>query len=144
MVHLNTIVSATPIASGVEGRTAQPKSTLGKQLTWFCIALVLWIAPGPLIMRIDLHTIEEVVGANPLRHAPIATMAFAFALAYIVATGLLLAATASHLTETRSFYVKTCVSFIVAPAILLSLISTLMSALAFFLSLVIWCFPVLL
>jgi hypothetical protein len=34
--------------------------------------------------------------------------------------------------------------FIIAPAILLSLVFTLISSLAFFLSLLIWCFPALL
>ena len=68
----------------------------------------------------------------------------AFALAYIVATGLLIAAAASRLTDGRPLYVKTCLLLIIAPAILLSLVSTLMSSLAFFLSLLIWSFPALL
>jgi hypothetical protein len=105
--------------------------------------MAFWITPGLLIMRIDLHAIEELL-ANPLLRAPAATIAFAFAVAYIVATGLWMAATASRLTEGRSLCVKTSFLFIITPAILLSLFSTLMSSLAFFLSLMIWCFPALL
>jgi hypothetical protein len=126
------------------GRAAQPKLAVGKPVARFCVALAMWIAPGLLLMRIDLHAVEEVVGANPLVHAPIATIAFAFALTYIVATGLLIAATASRLTEGRPIYVKTAFLLTIAPAILISLMSTLMSSFAFFLSLVIWCFPALL
>jgi uncharacterized protein with PQ loop repeat len=143
-VHLNAAGVGARAASWAEKeRTAERKSAL-KQLPLFCVALALWVAPGLLVMRIDLHAVEESIGTNPLRHAPTTTMVLAFVLAYIVATGLLIAATASRLTEGRPLYVRTCLLFIIAPAILLSLISTLMSSLAFFLSLLIWCFPALL
>jgi len=134
-------VRATPWAE--REHTAEPKSAL-KQLALFCVALALWVAPGLLMMQIDLHAVEERLGANPLQHALTTTMVLAFALAYIVATGLLIAATASRLTEGRPLYVKTFLLFIVAPAVFLSLVSTLMSSLAFFFSLLVWCFPALL
>jgi hypothetical protein len=140
--HLNaTGVGARAIPWAEREHTAQPKSAF-KQSALFCVALALWTAPGLLVMRIDLHAVEEL-STNPLRHAPTMTMVLAFALAYIVATGLLIAATASRLTEGRPLYVKTCLLFIIAPAILLSLVSTLMSSLALFLSLVMWSFPTL-
>jgi hypothetical protein len=143
-VHLNaTRVGSRAVSWVEEEHTAQSKSAL-KQWALFCVALALWIAPGLLAMRIDLHAVEEGLGANPLRHASTTALVLAFALAYIVATGLLIAAAASRLTEGRPLYVKTCLLFIIAPAILLSLVSTLMSSLAFFLSLLIWSFPALL
>jgi len=143
-VHLNAAgVGARATSWAEKEHTAQPKSAL-KQLALFCVALALWAAPGLLVMRIDLRAFEESLGATPLRHAPTTTMVLAFALAYIVATGLLIATTASRLTEGRPLYVKTSLLFIIAPTILLSLVSTLMSSLAFFLSLLIWCFPALL
>ena len=143
-VHLNAAgVGARATSWAEKEHTAKPKSAL-EQLALFCVALALWVAPGLLLMRIDLHAVEVSLGANPLRHAPTITTVLAFALAYIVATGLLIAATASRLAEGRPLYVKTCLLFIIAPAILLSLVSTLMSSLAFFLSLLIWCFPALL
>jgi hypothetical protein len=113
-------------------------------LALFCVALALWIAPGLLTMQIDLHAVEAILAANPLQHTLTSTLVFAFALAYIVATGLLIGATASRLTQGRPRYVKNFLLLVIAPAILLSLISTLMSSLAFFFSLLIWCFPALL
>jgi hypothetical protein len=143
-LHLNaTGVGARAIPWAERQHTAEPKSAL-KQLALFCIALALWTAPGPLLMRVDLHAVEESLSANPLRHAPTTTMVLAFALAYVLATGLLIAAAASRLTEGRPLYVKSCLLFIIAPAILLSLLFTLISSLAFFFSLLIWCFPALL
>ena len=143
-LHLNaTGVGARTIPWAERERTAEPKSAL-KQVALFCLALALWIAPGLLTMQIDLRAVEESLGANPLRLAPTITGGLAFALAYIVATGLLIAATASRLAEGRPLYVKSCLLFIIAPAILLSLVFTLISSLAFFLSLLIWCFPALL
>jgi hypothetical protein len=129
--------------SRAEEHTTQPKSAL-KQLVPFCVALALWIAPGLLLLRINLREVEHNLVVNPLQHAATTTMGLAFALAYIVATGLFISATASRLTEGRPLYVKTCLLFIIAPAILLSLVSTLISSLAFFFSLLIWCFPALL
>jgi hypothetical protein len=143
-LHLSaTGVGARAIPWAEREHTAEPKSAL-KQLALFCVALALWVAPGLLVMQIDLRAVEESLGANPLQHALTTTMVLAFALAYIVATGLLIGATASRLTEGRPLYVKTFLLFIVAPAILLSLVSTLMSTLAFFFSLLILCFPALL
>jgi hypothetical protein len=95
-------------------------------------------------MRINLREVEHTLVVNPLQHTATTTMGLAFALAYIVATGLFISAAASRLTEGRPLYVKTCLLFIIAPAILLSLVSTLISSLAFFFSLLIWCFPALL
>jgi hypothetical protein len=142
-VQLNTAgVGARATSWAEKEHTAEQKSAL-KQLALFCVALALWVAPGPVVMRIDLQAVEEL-GANPLRHTPTLTVGLAFALAYIVATGLLIASTASRLTEGRPLYVKTCLLFIIAPAILVSLVSTLVSSLAFFLGLLIWCFPALL
>ena len=129
---------------GEDGHAAQPRSTLALQLGQFCIALALWIAPGLLLMRSDLRTIVEALIANPLQYVPAITMVLAFALAYVVATGLSILATASRLTKRRPLHVKVYVLLVAAPAILLSLAFTLMSSLAFFLSLTIWCFPVLL
>lgn len=123
--------------------TTESKSAL-KQLVLFCVALALWIAPGLLLMQFDLHAVEAILGANPLQHTLTSTLVLAFALGYIVATGLLIAATASSLTEGRPLYVRSFLLFVVAPAIFLSLISTLLSSLAFFFSLLIWCFPSLL
>src|SRR5579859_1696100 len=135
--HLSaTGVGARAIPWPEREHAAEPKSAL-KQLALFGVALALWVAPGLLMMQIDLRAVEESLGANPLQHTLTTTMVLAFALAYIVATGLLIAATASRLTEGRPFYVKTCLLFVIAPAILLSLISTLMSALGFFFSLLI-------
>jgi len=143
-LHLSaTGVGARAIPWAEREHFAEPKSAL-KQLALFCVALALWVAPGLLLMQIDLRAVEESLGANPLQHTLTTTLVLAFALAYIVATGWLIAATASRLTEGRPLYVKACLLFIIAPAILLSLVSTLMSSLAFFFSLLIWCFPALL
>src|ERR1700730_16449278 len=105
--HLSaTRVGSRAAASWVEEEhTARSKSAL-KQWALFCVALALWIAPGLLAMRIDLHAVEEGLGANPLRHASTTALVLAFALAYIVATGLLIAEAASRLTDGRPLYVK--------------------------------------
>ena len=143
--HQSTIVSGTRPTSGADaGATAEPSSTLAFQLGQFCIALALWIAPGLPLMRSDLRAVAEALIANPLQYVPATTVMLAFALAYVFATGLLIVATASRLTKRRPLHVKVCVLLVAAPAILLSLAFTLVSSLAFFLSLTIWCFPVLL
>ena len=108
------------------------------------VGLVLWVAPGLLVVRSDLLTMAEDLAANPLQHLTTIAMVLGLALVYVVLTGWSTAAGALHLTEGRSRYLKICVMSIIAPLVLLSLALTAMSSFAFFLSVAILCFPALL
>jgi hypothetical protein len=96
-----------------------------------------------LLMRSDARAIVDGLFADPLRHAPSMTLALSVALIYVVATGLLIAASASRLAQARPRYVTICIFFVIAPAILVSLTSTSILSFASFFSLLIWCFPAL-
>jgi len=127
-----------------EGLTAPPKSASRAPLGQFCFSLALWAAPGLLLMRSDARAIVDRLLTDPLHHTPSITLVLILALVYIVTTGLLVAASASRLAQARPRYVNILIFFVIAPAILVSLASTLTLSFASFFSLLIWCFPALL
>lgn len=122
----------------------QPKSPSRARPGEFCVWLTLWAAPALLFMRSDGQAMVDSFFADPLRHIPSTTLALGLALVYVVTTGLLMAASAARLAQARVRYVNGCLFLVIAPAILVSLVSTLALSLAFSFSLLIWCFPVLL
>jgi hypothetical protein len=97
-----------------------------------------------LLMRSDARAIVDGLFADPLRHIPSITLVLTLTLAYIVTTGLLIAASASRLARARARYVNILIFFVIAPAILVSLASTLTLSFASLFGLLIWCFPALL
>jgi len=138
------IASVRPASIAEKGLTAGQRSTSRAPLGEFCVSLALWAAPGVLLMRSDAQAIVSDLFTNPLSHSPGTTLALALVLVYVVTTGLLIAASFSRLAQTRPRYVNICLFFVIAPAILVSLASTLTLSLTFFFSLLVWCFPALL
>lgn len=118
-------------------------STTPRPLSKFSIALALWVLPGGLLMQSDGQVIVGKLFADPLRHAPTLTLALGATTIYVVATSLLLAISAQHLVQTQPRSFNVCLFFFVALAVFVSLACTVILALAFFFSLLIWCFPAL-
>jgi hypothetical protein len=136
--------SVRPASCLVERFTVQPRSASRAPLGELCVSLALWAAPELLLTRSDARAIVDGFVADPLHRIPNMTLALGIALVYVVTIGLLIAGSASRLAQARSRYVNVCLSIVITPVILVSLASTLTLSLAFFSTLLIWCFPALL
>jgi hypothetical protein len=140
--HESLIAASDRPASFVEeGLAAEPRSASRAPIGEFYVSLALWAAPGFLMMRSDARSIMGDLFTDPLRPISSTTLALVFALVYVVTTGLAIGASASRVARARPRYVSICLFFVIAPAILVSLASTLTLSLALFFSLLIRCFP---
>jgi len=113
-------------------RPAATAADLATALAQFIAALALWAAPGMILTRVDPLAVPELLSTAILRRDPIVAVALAVALFYVIATGLLVAATARQLRGGRSRWLKIPVFLVGLPPVMISVVVTPIVALLCF------------
>jgi hypothetical protein len=137
-------IGARPAACARRGNVARSAPGWPATLGSVSLSAIFWTAPAAILVQDDLRALAVSLVANPLQHPPYAALMLAFVLVYSIAAGFFIVASTSRLTQAGPRFVRVLLFLLVTPAILLSLVATLVSTLAVSLLLAIWCFPVLL
>jgi hypothetical protein len=116
---------------------------IGGGLPMFCGALALWAAPGLLLARFSPDELFIALANAPVRASPHNLLMLMLAVAYLVATGLLLGWAAERVVP-QSRWRRAAARVAFAPMILLSLGFTAVVSVQLFLGLVVRSFPSLL
>jgi len=124
--------AAWPSHDGEARRPAAAVADLATALAQFIAALALWAAPGMILTRVDPLAVPELLSTAILRRDPVVAVALAVTLFYVIATGLLVAATARQLRDGRSRWVKIFVFLIALAPVAVSLAVTPILALLCF------------
>jgi hypothetical protein len=116
---------------------------IGGGLPMLCGALALWAAPSLLLARFSPDELFVALANAPMRASSHSLLILALAMAYLVATGLLLGWAAERVAP-QSRWRRAAARVAFAPMILLSLGLTAVVSVQLFLALVVRCFPSLL
>ncbi|HEV3177098.1 MAG TPA: hypothetical protein VGZ72_13990 [Stellaceae bacterium] len=108
-----------------------------------CGAVCLWAAPALLLYRYGPDQILDALARAPLRGTPRNLLVLFATLAYFVATGLMVGSVTARLAS-RLGRQRVVLRVAVAPLIFLSLAATAITAVPFFLGVLVLCFPSLL
>ena len=144
MPVISAAIGARPASSAGRGNIARSAPRWLATLGSVGLSAALWAAPAMLLVQEDLRALAVALVANPLQDLPSTALMLAVALVYAVAAGFSIASGASQLAQAGPRYARFFLFLLVTPAILLSLVATLVSFLALFLVLAILCFPTLL
>ena|SRR5690349_11348695 len=109
----------------------------------FCVAVVLWAAPGLLLYRYSPEQLVDLLAITSMRGSSGDLLTLFAALGYFVASGLLLSWAAARRGRPWSLMVLV-LRIVIAPLTLLSLVATMTTAVPLFLGLLLRCFPSLL
>ena len=109
----------------------------------FCGAVVLWAAPALLLTRVRPSELLIALANAPLSASVSHLLILLFPVAYLAATGVLLAGAVERLVP-RSRWARVATRVVFAPMILLSLAATAALSVPVFLGFTIRCFPSLL
>jgi|SRR5579872_3903159 len=111
-------------------------------LASFCVALALWGAPALLIDRYRSDDLLNAVARACLHPTGGDLLSLFAGLAYVVATGLLVASTMERIAPRRGLY-RALSGIGVAPVLVLSLIATFIGTVALGSAILLRCFPAL-
>jgi hypothetical protein len=137
-------IAARPAAGARRGNVARSVPGWPATLGSVSLSAVLWTVPAAILGESDLRALALGLVANPLQHLPYTAAILAFVLVYSIAAGCFIVASTSRLTQAGPRFLRVLFFLLVTPAILLSLVGTLVSTLALSLVFAIWCLPALL
>jgi len=135
LVRTKIATIATEIARGAD--------PIARPMLFLCVALLLWGAPALVLLRYSPNQLFHVLFGIWLNATNENLLMLLGAVAFFVGTGLLVGLATQRLARRLGRY-RTALRVAIAPAILLSLLSTGFAGSLFFLGVLLRCFPSLL